>query len=188
LGDDIIIKVVVGASAGGPQALKKLFKFNSKINYPIILAMHNLENQTDNFKRYLYNISKQNIFVVDKLMVLDKGIYIPKGGKDLIFFSDSTITIDKKSDVVSPSINHLFNSLVPYVDSNTYVLLLGGLGNDGTNGLVKLENTNANIYIQKDAQFPYMTKSAMSELKKYNLKTLEELNKLLLSLNKKVVR
>lgn len=182
----IIIKVVVGASAGGPQALKILFKFNTKINYPIILAMHNLENQTDNFKRYIYNISKQNVYIVNKLTVLNKGIYIPKGGNDLIFFSDSTITVDKKSDIVSPSINHLFTSLVPYAN-NTYVLLLGGLGNDGTDGLIKLENTNAKIYIQKDAQFPYMTKSAMSELKRYNLKTLEELNKLLLSLNEKVV-
>ncbi|WGS64396.1 chemotaxis protein CheB [Marinitoga aeolica] len=178
----------MGASAGGPQALKVLFNFNTQLKYPIILAMHNLENQTDNFKRYIYSISKQNVHIVDKLTVLDKGIYIPQGGKDLIFFSESTIAVDKKSDVVSPSINHLFTSLTPYADINTYVFLLGGLGNDGTDGLIKLENTNANIYIQKDAQFPYMTKSAMSELERYNLKTLKELNGLLLSLNKKVVR
>jgi len=148
--------------------------------------MHNLDNQTENFKKYLKNISKQKIYIVNKPKIIDKGIYIPEGGKDIMFFSKSTVITCNKIDVVSPSINHLFDSLVTYSDSNTYIFLLGGLGNDGTEGLKKLENTDANIFIQKDAQFPYMTKSAMTSIKKYNMKTLDEMNELLLSLNKKV--
>nr|WP_277601284.1 chemotaxis protein CheB [Marinitoga sp. 38H-ov] len=176
----------MGASAGGPQALKKLLKFNIKINYPIVLAMHNLESQTKNFKNYIENISKQKVYIVDKITILDKGIYIPEGGKDIVFFSASTIKVENKRDIVAPSINHLFESLLLYADNNTYIFLLGGLGNDGTEGLKILESTKANIFIQKNAQFPYMTTNAMKSIKRFNLKTLDEMNKFLLLLNKKV--
>ena len=150
--------------------------------------MHNLDNQTENLKKYLENISKQKVHIVNKVEIIDKGIYIPEGGKDIIFFDESTITVSEKSNIVSPSINHLFGSLEPYADKNTYIFLLSGLGNDGTEGLEELEKTEANIYIQEDAQFPYMPKNAMKSIKKYNLINLENMNRILLMLNNQVIK
>ncbi|WP_129409696.1 chemotaxis protein CheB [Marinitoga lauensis] len=181
-----IIKVIIGASAGGPQALKKLFSFNKEINYPIILAMHNLSNQTENFKKYVENISNQKVHIVKNLKKIHNGIYIPDGGKDLIFFNKNTLTVSQKSDVVAPSINHLFESLALYADENTYVFLLGGLGNDGSKGLKFLEKTRTIIYIQKDAQFPYMTKNAMNAISHYIQMNLEDMNRVLIQLNEKI--
>ncbi|GAB6188929.1 CheB methylesterase domain-containing protein [Marinitoga arctica] len=180
------MKVIIGASAGGPATLKELFNFNEKIEYPIILAMHNLANQTENFKKYLSSISNQKVYIINNPTIIEKGIYIPEGGKDLIFISKNIITTVEKSDYVAPSINKLFETLYSFSGENTYVILLGGLGNDGTKGIKKLEKTKTNIYIQKDAQFTYMTRNAMKEIKHYILLNIIDLKNLLISLNKKV--
>ncbi|KLO22377.1 hypothetical protein X275_03145 [Marinitoga sp. 1197] len=180
----ITIKVIIGASAGGPAALKTLFSFEEKLKYPIILAMHNLDNQTSNFKDYLENISKQKVNIVKGFTELKSGIYIPEGGKDIIFSSKRVVSVIKNTGPVSPSINKLFDSLYPYIDKNTYIFLLGGLGNDGVKGLKKIENSKAKIYIQNDAQFPYMTERAIQSLTKYFERSIKELNRILIDLNR----
>ncbi|NUU96561.1 hypothetical protein XO10_09980 [Marinitoga sp. 1135] len=180
----MIKKIVIGASAGGPDTLKKIFDIKEELKIPVVLAMHNLSSQVENFKDFIEDFTKQKVYIINNITSLNAGIYIPEGGKDIIFVNENTISAVDSQDIIAPSINHLFKSCESFVNDDFYFILLGGLGQDGTNGLKVLEKKNANIYIQKRAKFPYMTNAAMRSLKRYNKLDIEGIKNLILKINR----
>ena len=177
--------VLIGASAGGPDTIVKiLISIRSPLNFPIVIALHNMASQVENFVKLLKRSSTHEIIIINGREIIKNAVFLAKGGKDVVFISREVISAADPESYVVPSIDRLFLSVKNMEDLDFYIFLLGGLGSDGVKGLMELENQeNVHIYIQDDAKFLYIPMNAMRNLKRYRKLSLFEIIRILNHLN-----
>lgn len=147
--------VLIGSSTGGPQAIQKILtSFKNPINVPILIAQHMPEGFTKVFAERLHRLS--NFFNVyeasDGMTIENKCVYICPGGNHMsVIKKDGKYKIKivkkKDTDIYVPSVNHLFNSLVPFAEK-TLAIVLTGMGSDGKEGSIKLKEAGAEIWAE----------------------------------------
>lgn len=151
--EDIQI-IAIGASTGGPQAIQKILTgLNARLNATIVIAQHMPEGFTKVFAERLDRITSFQVSEGKDGNVLGRGkIFISPGGHHMKIVkknSDYVIRIEKKkeSDIYIPSVNHLFESLVPFAQK-TLAIVLTGMGSDGKAGAIALKNAGAEIWAE----------------------------------------
>lgn len=152
---NVIDKIIaIGASTGGPQAIQKILtSFKNPINAPILIAQHMPEGFTKVFAERLNKIVPFNVFEAsDGMTIENRCVYICPGGHHMSIVKKEgklKIKITKKNDqdIYVPSVNHLFNSLVPFAD-RTIAIVLTGMGSDGKEGSINLKQAGAEIWVE----------------------------------------
>lgn len=146
--------IAIGASTGGPQAIQKILtSFKNPINVPILIAQHMPEGFTKVFAERLNRIAPFNVLEAnDGMTIENKCVYICPGGSHMFVVKKDgkfkiKITRKKDTDIYVPSVNNLFDSLVPFAEK-TIAIVLTGMGSDGKEGAIKLKSAGAEIWAE----------------------------------------
>lgn len=146
--------ILIASSTGGPAALKTLFSsINGKINKPVLIVQHMPAQFTKSLAKSLNEGSKLFIKEGEMGELLRNGCaFIAPGGFHMrvtsIESGEKVITIDKSEYVngVRPAADILFKSVAKeYKQKNILVIILTGMGEDGTEGVRELKK-NCNCY------------------------------------------
>ncbi len=151
---DIFKIVAIGSSTGGPQAISKIISgITGNINAAILIAQHMPEGFTKVFAERLNKHTPLTVMEAKQDDPVEAGcVYIAPGGSHLAVkeVNDGLYTeiIKKKErDIYVPSVNVLFESLVPYA-KKCLALVLTGMGSDGKIGAIKLKEAGATIFAE----------------------------------------
>lgn len=155
--------IAIGASTGGTKALEYIIKSLKKLENTIILiSQHMPPKYTKTFASRLNEIGINRVKEADDGEKLESAvIYIAPGGYNLKVKDKKIELKDSKGYIVSPNIDVMFESLIPYA-KNTCGIILTGMGSDGAQGLKKLHENGAIAIVQdKKSSVVYgMPKSA----------------------------
>ncbi|WP_342409909.1 chemotaxis response regulator protein-glutamate methylesterase [Paenibacillus sp. FSL R10-2778] len=137
--NDLQKLVAVGCSTGGPRALKVfLEKIPADFPAPIVIVQHMPPNFTKSLAQRLNTFSPLEVIEAEQGMILQKGTaYIAPGGYHLQVVPSSrgqyavVLTKEEARNGHRPSVDVLFESLLPLTSLERHLLLMTGMGSDG---------------------------------------------------------
>lgn len=138
--------VAIGCSTGGPRALKELLeRIPEGFPAPVVIVQHMPPKFTKSLAQRLDSFSSLEVVEGENGMVLHKGCaYIAPGGfhMEIVQASDGryeiTLTEDEPRSGHRPSVDTLFDSLIPFDKLNRHIVLLTGMGSDGSKAMKHL--------------------------------------------------
>lgn len=147
--------IVIGASVGGPQALRQIFsKLDRNFPLPIVVVQHMTRGFINGFASWLNNNTALMIVHAEDNEVLKSGT---------VYFAPDQYHLEVKrhqnnlmSRLVTgppvsgfcPSITVLFQSVARVCGKNAIGVLLTGMGSDGAQGLLEIKNSKGHTFIQ----------------------------------------
>ncbi len=141
--------ILIGASTGGTEALRFLLK-DFPVNSPgIIVVQHMPEFFTTSFANSLNKLCPTEVKEAENGDIVKSGqILIAPGNKHtLIKHNGSHYFVEvKEGPLVSrhrPSVDVLFRSGARYVGQNAVGIILTGMGDDGSKGMLEMKNAGA---------------------------------------------
>jgi len=147
--------IAIGASVGGPQALKKILSaLPSNFPVPIVIVQHMTNGFITGFTHWLDKNTHLHIRQAEHNEPLRAGhVYFAPDHFHLQIDRDAESLVAKliKGQLVSgfcPSATVLLKSVAETCGKNAIGVLLTGMGNDGAEGLLALKQTNAHTVIQ----------------------------------------
>jgi two-component system chemotaxis response regulator CheB len=160
--------IVVGASAGGLNVLTRLVgQFKKDIDAAICIVMH---VSTVDVSQFLLRRLQQATTLTCKLaandMSLEKGhIYIAPGGSHLLV-KENKLVLGRgpEENRWRPSIDVLFRSAAVAYDSFCIGVVLTGLLNDGSAGMIAIKKAGGTCIVQDpaEAEYPDMPKAVLT--------------------------
>ncbi|WP_211745927.1 chemotaxis protein CheB [Paenibacillus sp. Marseille-Q4541] len=144
--------VAIGCSTGGPRALKTLLS-QIPVNFPapIVIVQHMPPDFTRSLASRLDSFSHIRVVEAEHGMLLEIGTaYIAPGGYHMRVNELQTGKFEiflSKEEIVNghrPSVDALFESIVPYMKLQRHVVLLTGMGSDGARMMKRLYDTGVN--------------------------------------------
>jgi two-component system chemotaxis response regulator CheB len=135
--------VVIGASAGGLGALRKVLSpLPAEFRLPIMIVQHRAPSAVDFLSFPLNNICSLTIKEADDKDVLTPGfIYIAPANYHLLVEQDKTLSlsIDPRVRYARPSVDVLFETAAEAYRSGLIGIILTGANDDGTAGLRQIK-------------------------------------------------
>ncbi len=152
--------VVVGASAGGIEALTTLVTSLSRdFPAPIAIAQHLDPNRPSHLARILERHATLPVISVEQHVPLENGtIYVVPSNYHLqITDHDITRTPDHQ-ERPKPSIDHLLKSAAEIYGERLIAVILTGMGSDGASGAREVKEQGGTVIIQdpQTAAYPSM--------------------------------
>jgi two-component system chemotaxis response regulator CheB len=148
--------IVLGASTGGTEAIRKFLTRMPEKSPGIAIVQHMPEGFTRSFANSLNNISKLEVKEAENGDRLYQGrVLIAPGNKHMILKrtgKEYSVEI-KDGPLVNrhrPSVDVLFRSAARYAGKNALGILLTGMGNDGAKGLLELKESGAHTIAQDE--------------------------------------
>lgn len=149
--------VAIGASTGGTVALQQFLSALPRNSPGIAIVQHMPESFTKAFADRLNQICE-----IDVAEAVDGDSIIP--GRALIAPGNSHMLLNrsgakyfvrvKHGPLVNrhrPSVDVLFESAAKYAGANAVAIILTGMGNDGANGILQMNNNGAYTIAQDEA-------------------------------------
>ncbi|WP_042348897.1 protein-glutamate methylesterase/protein-glutamine glutaminase [Bacillus massiliigorillae] len=137
--------IAIGTSTGGPRALQYvLTNLPRDINAPIVVVQHMPAGFTKSLANRLNNLSEISVKEAEDGETLEKGTaYIAPGGYHLKVNKRGTELFAKLDQTQTrnghrPSVDVLFESLSEITEYSIIAVIMTGMGNDGSKGLVAL--------------------------------------------------
>ncbi|WP_342417495.1 chemotaxis-specific protein-glutamate methyltransferase CheB [Paenibacillus sp. FSL R10-2782] len=138
--------VAVGCSTGGPRALKTLLeRIPGDFPAPIVIVQHMPPNFTRSLAQRLNTLSPLRVVEAEQGMTLETGTaYIAPGGYQLRIVPGASgkYTVSLKTEEARnghrPSVDTMFESLLPLTSLERHLVLLTGMGSDGAKMMKKL--------------------------------------------------
>ncbi|WP_102028236.1 protein-glutamate methylesterase/protein-glutamine glutaminase [Salirhabdus sp. Marseille-P4669] len=138
--------VAIGVSTGGPRALQRvLTKLPSPFPAPIVIVQHMPQGFTKSLAERLNKLSKIHVKEAEHGEILQNGTaYIAPGNYHLTLKKVGTavtVFLDQEKPIGGhrPSVDYLFESLIPLSNYQKTIVVLTGMGSDGTKGLSKVK-------------------------------------------------
>lgn len=173
--------IVVGASAGGLYALKKLLPaLPASFPCPVLVVQH-MSPKSDNYMtRMLNDISTLTIKEADEKESIKPGtVYIAPPDYHLLVETDFTLSLsmEEKINYSRPSIDVLFETASDTYRSHLMGIVLTGANADGANGLLSVKKRGGITIVQHpdDAESPAMPLAAIERAKPDMILTLDEI-------------
>ncbi|MCQ6274114.1 chemotaxis protein CheB [Bacillus sp. V3B] len=139
----------MGTSTGGPGALQTvLTKLPESIRAPIVIVQHMPPGFTKSLANRLNSLSEITVKeAVDGEILQNGTAYIAPGGYHLKMRPFSTkvfVQLDKtnKECIHCPSVDLLFESATSLKEYGKIVVVMTGMGSDGSRGLITLKNSD----------------------------------------------
>lgn len=158
---------VVGASAGGLEALTNLVKNLPEPTAPLVLivAQHLSPKHKSRLVDLLEKHTPWKVVEAKHHMPLELGhVYITPPNND-ISVANGKVVLSKPSSLIGPkpSVSHLFNSVAYDFKEKTLAIVLSGSGSDGASGIPLLKSNGGTVLVQepKEAAYDGMPNAAM---------------------------
>jgi two-component system chemotaxis response regulator CheB len=144
--------VVIGASAGGPEAIKTILNsLDSNFPLPIVLVQHIDPDFTPGYKNWLQTWTKLDLQIIEQETKLIPGhVYLSPGNQHIIISNKGLVALsnDAPNKGHRPSVAQLFVSAAKVYGKNTIAVLLSGMGTDGAAELKILKDSGALTIVQ----------------------------------------
>ncbi len=177
--------VVVGASAGGLYALKRLLPaLPATFPCPVLVVQHMSPHSDNYMTRMLNDLSLLTIKEADEKEAIISGtVYIAPPDYHLLVESDYSLSlsVEEKVNYSRPSIDVLFETAADVYGPHLMGIVLTGASIDGANGLLAVKKKGGFTIVQHpdDAESPAMPKAAIEMAKPHKILTLDEIIALL---------
>lgn len=143
--------VAIGTSTGGPRALQQvLTQIPEAFPAPIVIVQHMPPNFTQSLAARLDSISRIHVVEAQDGMILAAGTaYIAPGGFHMTVHRESAgryrIRTSKGEPRSGhrPSVDMMFESILPLRELKRHVVLMTGMGSDGAKGMLALREAGA---------------------------------------------
>lgn len=142
--------VAIGTSTGGPKALKAVLeKIPRNFPAPIVIVQHMPPNFTKSLAQRLNSLSALHVVEAEEGMKLLPGTaYIAPGGFHMNVVSGLdgyklTLSSQEPRNGHRPSVEVLYESLLPFKTLKRHLVLLTGMGSDGAKAMKKLYEAGA---------------------------------------------
>lgn len=173
--------VVIGTSAGGFDALRRILKgMESEFPLPVIVVQHMSPGSNDFMARSLDAICGLKVGEAEEKEKIKPGnIYISPANYHLLVEEDETLALstDAKVNFCRPSIDVLFDSAAEVYRQQLIGVILTGANSDGTRGLEKIKRMGGLTIVQdpKEAEVDIMPRSALDKVRPDHVKKLDEI-------------
>lgn len=162
--------IVIGASTGGPDALKKIMKdLPADFETPIFIVWHMSAAMNGVLPQILNDKNTARVaHARDGEQIRLNRIYVAPPDKHLIIENNiMRITHGPKENRFRPAIDPLFRSAANYFGNRVIGVILSGALDDGTTGLWTIKRYGGITVVQDpiDAEVPSMPESALREVK-----------------------
>jgi len=160
--------IVIGASAGGLEALVKiLMPLPKDFSLPIIIVQH-ISPDSDNYMtQYLNSVCDINIKEADEKEKIKAGnVYIAPPNYHLLIEENFTLSLSNQEKVnfSRPSIDVLFETAAYAYGSTLIGVILTGANNDGSKGMKLIHNFNG-LTIAQDPKTAYVDNMPLAAIK-----------------------
>ncbi len=146
--------VVIGASAGGPEALKSLLgAFNPGFPLPILIVQHIDPNFAEGYRTWLQSNVYIPVVAAEKNQKIKPGFaYIAPGDYHLEIISEGVITLTSGPPVkgLRPAVANLFRSAADAYGKRSIAVILSGMGADGAAETALLRSKGAMTFAQNE--------------------------------------
>ncbi|HPG30814.1 MAG TPA: chemotaxis-specific protein-glutamate methyltransferase CheB [bacterium] len=147
--------ILVGISTGGPSTLKQLLSLlKPNLDFSMIIAIHITEMYSQKLSELLDEVCPYKVQRAEEGLKLKRGnIYVCSSGHntELTFDLKLKKTPVLPKQVYIPSADVLFNSALKHAKiKNVLGMVLTGMGNDGSKGIIELYNSGASVVIQDE--------------------------------------
>jgi len=148
--------VAIGASTGGTQALEEILRALPRISPGIVIVQHMPERITTAFAKRLNGLCEIEVReAVSGDRVVPGTALIAPGGKHLALKrSGAQYHVDVLDGPLvnrhKPSVDVLFRSVAKYAGSNALGIILTGMGDDGSAGLLEMREAGAHTVGQDE--------------------------------------
>lgn len=143
--------VGIGASAGGLEALEKLFdRLPADTGMAFVIVQH----LSPDFKSFMDEIIRRHtemaVFrVTDGIEVRRNAVYLIPAGKEMIIAQGRLLLSDKDPrETLTLPIDHFFRSLANDCGANAIAVVLSGCGSDGSRGVRDVHNAGGLVITQ----------------------------------------
>jgi two-component system chemotaxis response regulator CheB len=144
--------IVIGSSTGGPEALSAVFKnISGNVNVPMLVVQHMPPIFTEKLAEMLSKLSSVKVLEAKEGDTLKAGVcYIAPGDYHMVVDSNKVIHLnqDEKVCFVRPSVDTLLFSLAKNFRGKILSIVLTGMGEDGAQGNIALNEKKSMIYVQ----------------------------------------
>lgn len=152
--------VAIACSTGGPKALQSVIPYLPKnLNAPVVLVQHMPAGFTKSMAERLNEISPIKVKEAADGDILQKGnVYVAPGGKHMEVAKASNgkhkIVLNDMPAIggLKPCANITYDSLIQSSYDEVVCVVLTGMGADGTNGIISLNNKKPTYVIAQNAQ------------------------------------
>ncbi|MBN2614119.1 MAG: chemotaxis protein CheB [Bacteroidales bacterium] len=181
--------IVMGTSAGGLSALKKMLPgFPADFPCPVLVVQH-ISPQSDSYLiKMLDELCPMKVKeAVDTEQIESGTIYFAPPDYHLLVETDRSmsLTVDEKVNYSRPSIDVLFETAAEAYGENLIGIILTGANADGAVGLLKIKNYGGYTMVQdpNDAENAVMPEKAMRMVLPDQVLTIDEMVPFLLKMN-----
>jgi two-component system chemotaxis response regulator CheB len=154
--DQIIKAVGIGASTGGPAALKQIIT-QLPFDYPcVVVSQHMPRGFTSSFAERLNTISKVYVKEAEEEDELENGrVLICPGGYHMSFKKKGekvfvSLSEAKMSDKYIPSIDTMMSSLAETFGQKAVGVILTGMGSDGKQGMMEIKRRGGYTIVESE--------------------------------------
>ncbi|MDR3641162.1 MAG: PAS domain S-box protein [Humidesulfovibrio sp.] len=157
--------VALGASAGGLEALRSLFKhLKPPLQAALVLVTHLPADKKSRLVEVLARYTAIPVREAEEITPLESGVlYIAPAGRDLLI-EDGVLRLTAPGhDLTHRIIDRFLDSLASDQGANAVCVILSGSGSDGANGAVQVSKAGGLVLVQEpaSAQQPGMPNSAI---------------------------
>lgn len=159
--------VVVGASAGGLDALGRFLKsFPDHFPAPIVVVQHLPAREESRLASVLRPDSKLPVCEAeDKTPLRPGAVYVAPPNYHVLVEADGHLALDADEPVnyCRPSADVLFQSAATAFGEKAVAVVLTGANADGAEGAAAIRRAGGRVFVQAldDAAFPMMPRSAL---------------------------
>ncbi|MCF8336010.1 MAG: chemotaxis protein CheB [Bacteroidales bacterium] len=160
--------VVIGASAGGMNALKEILSnLDRDFAYPIVAVQHVAPDSENYLVEYLDEYSNLNVREAsEKQRILPYHVYFAPPNYHLLVEEDKTfsLTVSEKVNYSRPSIDVSFETAALAYKERIIGILLTGASQDGAKGMQMLHTLKGMTIVQdpRTASVPVMPQAAIN--------------------------
>jgi two-component system chemotaxis response regulator CheB len=143
--------VAIGTSTGGPRALHQVISnIPGRLPAPIVIVQHMPPNFTKSLAQRLDSVSEIHVVEAEDGMILKNGeAYIAPGGFHMTVARNGPGTYkihlsqEDPRGGHRPSVDILFESLLPLKELKRHIVIMTGMGADGAKGMQALRKAGA---------------------------------------------
>lgn len=181
--------LVVGASAGGVEALLNIFaSLPAAYRLPILVVLHMPDDRQSQLAKVFQQRLALRVKEVDDKESLQGGtLYFAAPGYHLLVEQDRSLSLSREAPLhySRPSIDILFDSAAEAYGSALAGILLTGASHDGAAGLATIQRLGGLTLVQDpdEAQVPTMPQAALARLCPDFILPLQDIRALLVELD-----
>ncbi len=145
--------VAIAASTGGPAALATVLAGIAGVQAPVLLLQHIHADFVDGLVSWMRRVAAVPVRLAADGDHLEPGVvYIGPGNVHLKVTSGQRILLDPEPVAIHrPSANELFRSVAETAGARAIGVVLTGMGNDGTDGLLAIRTAGGLTIAQDEA-------------------------------------